>query len=178
MGNSNEMEENNMIAVRIEEGVIVERVSTSALPENFEVDTKGFSYVGAKRVEFDADWNVKPLSALVAEGVVEVPVGQKLEGDEFVSMTEVELVKAGIHALPNDEKIVDGAIVKKTMLEQYEDCSITADVYNAYIVECRKAAYANETDALFWDYQEGTITKEDWLSAKATIKAKYEKVTV
>ena len=165
-----------MIAVKIENGIIVSRVSTNALPENYEVDTKGHSYTGARRAEFDAEWNVKPLSTLVAEGVVEVPVGYKLEGEAFVAMSEVELVEAGIHVLPKYQKIVDGEIVEKTMLEQYEDGAITAKEYNAYIVMCRKAAYANETDALFWDYQEGTITKDAWLEAKKAVKAKYEKV--
>lgn len=167
-----------MISVKIENGIIVARVCGSYVPEGFEQDTQGSSYVGAKRAMFTDSWTVKPLYQLVKENVVEVPEGQKLSTDGlyFEDMSEEEKIKAGVVKPTELEKVVDGKIVRKSSKELYDEGLISADEYNAYITSARQSAYATETDRIFWDYQEGKATKEDWLSAKAEIRNRLKKV--
>ena len=61
----------------------------------------------------------KPLTQLVAENLIALPEGKKLNeaGTDFVDMTEAEKVAAGIIQLKDDEKIEGDDIVKKTEKE-------------------------------------------------------------
>lgn len=167
-----------MIFVKIENGLIVERVASASCPEGYELDKTGTSRIGYKRAIWDDDWNIKSLSKLVSEGIEEIPIGYKLsdDGSRFVEMTDAEKITAGTLKPNEKEKLVDGKIIPKTMDELYTDGLVSKDDYNLYITAMRQSSYASETDALFWKYQEGEITKDVWLKAKNAIRDKYKKV--
>jgi hypothetical protein len=169
------MEENSMIYVKVENGIIIERISGSAKPEGYELDSTGSSKNGEPRAMWDSEWNPKTLSTLVSEKLVDIPEGYKLIEDSFVEMTTEEKVSNGIIKPTDKEKIVDGKIVSKTMDELYADGLVSKDDYNAYIVGCRVSEYHN-SDKVFWDYQEDKATKEEWIAAKQEIRDKYKKV--
>lgn len=165
-----------MIFVKTENGIIVSRISTSIKPEGYEPDSRGVSQVGARRDLWDNSFNEKPLSLLVKENIIEIPQGFKLEGDQFIEMTNSEKIKAKILKPTDREKIEDDKIVPKTMEELYAEKLITAKEYNEYIINVRRNAFAAETDPIYYDVQEGTETKENWLKAKQVIRDKYKKV--
>jgi hypothetical protein len=170
------MEENSMIFIKIENGIIVSRISATTKPEGYELDPRGISQIGARRDLWDENFNEKPLSRLVKENIIEIPQGYKLEGDQFIEMTNAEKIKAKILKPTDREKIDEDKIVPKTMDELYTDKLITAKEYNEYIVNARRNAFAIETDPMYYDVQEGTETKENWLKAKQAIRDKYKKV--
>ena len=167
-----------MIYVKIENGLIVERVSSASCPKGYELDKTGASRIGYKRAMWDGDWNIKPLSTLISEGIEEIQTGYKLsdDGSRFVEMTEAEKIKAGFLKPTNREKIKDGKIVQKTMDELLKDKLITPKEYNEYIVKCRESEYVANTDKMRWDILEGKATESDWLKAKQVIRDKYKKV--
>lgn len=59
------------------------------------------------------------------------------------------------------------------------DSSVYSDSLYAYklnqVIEQRKAAYREESDGLFFDYQRGDATKEEWEAKVKEIKVKYPK---
>ena len=164
-----------MIFSKIENGIICSKISVSVKPDGYELDTSD-SHTGERRDFFDDNWNRKSLSVLVAEKLVDIPSGYKLEQNEFVEMTNEEKIEAGILKPTEREKIADGKIVSKTAEELYADKLITAGEYNEYIDTCRKSEYVATTDSIFWDYQEDKATKADWEKAKQLIRDKYPKV--
>lgn len=119
----------------------------------------------------------KPLTQLVAEGLVPVPEGKKLNetGTDFVDMTEAEKVAAGLIQLQTDEKIEGDYIVQKTKKELYDDQLISKDEYNAFIDKQREAAYRQEADPLGMQAMRGDIDKDVWLAKVAEIKQRYPK---
>lgn len=171
-----------MIFARIEEGIIVERISCAVVPQGsgWEQETKGTSRIGERREVWDEDWNERRLSDLVAKGLADIPEGFKLNdaGTEFVEMTEAEKITAGILKPTEREKIADGKIVPKTQAELLKDGLVSAKDYNAYITVVRQAAFASETDSILWDYLEGrgSATKEEWIATKERIRTQYPKV--
>lgn len=60
------------------------------LPDDFA------GVVGMHREEFDSAWAVKPLSERVAAGLVTLPEGWKLNGEDVVPMSIAEKVDAGL----------------------------------------------------------------------------------
>jgi hypothetical protein len=150
------------------------------IPEGVEgaVVVQDFYGVVGEPVEFfDKDWRRKKLSVLVAEGIVDLPEGKKLNeaGDDVIDMDAVELVESGVIEPNERQKLVDGKLENKTDDELLADGVITAAEYNANIDRKRSAAYQAETDRLFWDYQEGKAEKADWLAAKEAIRARFPK---
>lgn len=165
-----------MIFVKIENGIIIDRVSASSKPNGYEEDAKGISQIGSRRDLWDKNWNEKPLSNLVKEGIIEIPSGYKLVNNEFVEMTEAEKIKAKILIPTEREKVEDGKIVPKTMDDLLKDGLVSAKDYNTYIAGMRRNAYQENADSIFWDYQEGKATKEEWLAAKQAIRNEFKKV--
>lgn len=121
---------------------------------------------------------LKPLKTLIAERLVAIPEGKKLndDGTEFVDMTDTDRVKAGVIQLKSDEKIEGDYIIKKTKKELYDAGLIGKDEYNAYIDELRAAAYSKEADPLGMQVLRGDIKKEEWLKKIEEIKKRYPKV--
>ena len=121
---------------------------------------------------------LKPFKTLVAENLIAIPEGKKLNeaGTEFVDMTDAEKVKAGIIQLKPDEKIEGDFIIQKTKKELYDECKISKEEYNAYIDELRQAAYSREADPLGMQVLRGELDKSVWLEKIAEIKKRYPKV--
>ena len=44
------------------------------------------------------------------------------------------------------------------------------------VISNRKSAYREESDGIFFMWQAGEATKEDWLTARSGIKKKYKKI--
>lgn len=69
-------------------------------------------------------------------------------------------------------KVVDGKVIEI-------DSGVYADSLYDYklnqVIEQRKAAYMAESDGLFFDYQRGEATKEDWEAKIKEIKKRYPK---
>ena len=120
----------------------------------------------------------KPLAQLVAENLISVPEGKKLNeaGTDFIDMTEAEEVAAGLIQLKADEKLEGDYIVKKSEKEQYDAGLLSKEEYNAYIDRQREAAYRQEADPLGMQALRGDIDKAEWLAKIAEIKQRYQKV--
>ena len=120
----------------------------------------------------------KPLTQLVAENLISVPEGKKLNeaGSGFEDMTEAEKVAAGLIQLKADEKIEGDYIVRKTEKELYQEGLLSKEEYNAYIDRQREAAYRQEADPLGMQALRADIDKSVWLAKIAEIKQRYPKV--
>jgi len=120
----------------------------------------------------------KPLKQLLAENLITVPKGKKLNeaGTDFVDMSEAEKVAAGLIQLKPDEKIEGEYVVKKTEKEQYDAGLISKETYNAYIDRQREAAYKQEADPLGMQVLRGELDKTEWLAKIAEIKKRFPKV--
>ena len=94
------------------------------VPDNHQLLT------GTKLSEYDQDYQLLPLSERVARGVVEVPEGKRLEGDEFVEMTEVEQIKAGLVEPSLGMKIKGDELVEMSIDEQVTAGQISRDEAN------------------------------------------------
>ena len=120
----------------------------------------------------------KPLTQLVAESLIPLPEGKKLNeaGTDFVDMTEAEKVAAGLIQLKADEKIEGDYIVKKSKKELYDEGRLSKEEYNLYIDNLRQAAYRQEADPLGMQVMRGEVKKTEWLAKIAEIKQRYPKV--
>lgn len=119
----------------------------------------------------------KPLTQLLAENLISVPEGKKLNeaGTDFIDMTEAEKVAAGLIQLKPDEKIENGYIVPKTKKELYDEGKISKEEYNRYIDDLRQAAYSRESDPLGMQVLRGELDKSEWLTKINEIKRRYPK---
>ena len=120
----------------------------------------------------------KSLKTLIAENLVQIPEGKKLntDGTDFEDMSEAEKVEAGLKPLKDDEKIENGQIVPKTKKELYDEGKLSKEEYNLYIDELRQSAYAREADPLGMQVLRGELEKTVWLEKIAEIKKRYPKV--
>lgn len=120
----------------------------------------------------------KSLKTLIAENLVQIPEGKKLntDGTDFEDMSEAEKVEAGLKPLKDDEKIENGQIVPKTKKELYDEGKLSKEEYNLYIDELRQSAYAREADPLGMMFMRGDVEKSVWLEKIAEIKNRYPKV--
>ena len=120
----------------------------------------------------------KPLKQLVAENLISVPEGKKLNeaGMDFIDMTEAEKVTAGLIQLKPDEKIENEYIVPKTKKELYDEGKLSKEEYNRYIDGLRQAAYSRESDPLGMQVLRGKLEKSEWLTKIDEIKQRYPKV--
>lgn len=120
----------------------------------------------------------KSLKTLIAENLVQIPEGKKLntDGTDFEDMSEAEKVEAGLKPLKDDEKIENGQIVPKTKKELYDEGKLSKEEYNLYIDELRQSAYAREADPLGMQVMRGDVEKSVWLEKIAEIKKRYPKV--
>ena len=119
----------------------------------------------------------KPLKQLLAENLITVPKGKKLNeaGTDFVDMSEAEKVAAGLIQLKPDEKIEGEYVVKKTEKEQYDAGLISKDAYNASVDKMREVAYKQEADPLGMQVLRGELDRSEWLTKIAEIKKRYPK---
>ena len=102
---------------------------------------------------FDENFILRPIEDRIADGLVTLRPEQKVDNGVIRYRTPEEMVEAGI-------------------MTQEQMNSMT----NSFIDMRRKEAYAYESDPLFFKYQRGEITKEEWLAKVEEIKTRYPKV--
>jgi len=98
--------------------------------------------------EYDGKLNLLPLAQRVAAGLVTVPLGQKVVGENMEPMTEAERVKAGLDPRPSGQVLdVDAqgnSILRPgTIAEQVANgdmTQVTADTINAVNVRAERDA--------------------------------------
>ena len=120
----------------------------------------------------------KTLKTLVEENLIQIPEGKKLnkDGTDFEEMSEIEMVKAGLRTLKDDEKIEGDYIVKKTKKELYDEGKLSKEEYNSFIDELRQSDYAKEADPLCAQFVRGEVEKSVWLEKIEEIKRRYPKI--
>ena len=84
---------------------------------------------------FDRNWQLRPLEALIEEGLFEEPEGMLLNDSKtgFRPATDGELVRAGKRKLDSREKLDGEEIREKTIHELYEDDLLTAQEKKDFI---------------------------------------------
>ena len=171
--------------IEIENNIITKHV----IGEKPKVEKDGITYFYGKNIQANIGDDIrmytdlqagikKPLAQLVAENLISVPEGKKLNeaGTDFIDMTEAEKVAAGLIQLKADEKIEGDYIVKKSKKELYDEGKLSKEEYNLYIDNLRQAAYRQEADPLGMQALRGDIDKAEWLAKIAEIKQCYQKV--
>ena len=120
----------------------------------------------------------KSLKTLIAEKLVQIPEGKKLntDGTDFEDMSEAEKVEAGLRVLKDDEKVEGNYVIKKTKKELYDDGLIKKEEYNLDIDKLREADYRREADPLGMQVMRGDIEKNIWLEKIEEIKKRYPKI--
>ena len=81
---------------------------------------------------YTSEWEHRPTSELVKEGLMELPQGYVLDGDDVRPMTEVELFEAGLIERPG-YRVMDGNLVSMTSQERLDAGQITQAEYNERI---------------------------------------------
>ena len=105
--------------IKVQDDIVTGIFASSSVMNGMrEVPANHQLLTGAKLSEYDQDYQLLPLSERVARGVVEVPEGKRLEGDEFVEMTEVEQIKAGLVEPSLGMKIKGDELVEMSINEQ------------------------------------------------------------
>jgi len=118
-------------------GNTIETIETSR-PEEMHIEL-----FGQKLLKAD-----KPIQHYIDTGEILQPENTKLIGNEFVYMTEDELIKSG---------------------------KLTIDEYNDRQESRRKSEYQNTTDPIFFKFQRGEATEKDWKDSIKKVKDKFPK---
>ena len=171
--------------IEIENNIIINHI----IGEKPNKEKEGITYIYGSNIQANIGDDVrmyedlirgkkKSLKTLIAENLIQIPEGKKLntDGTDFEDMTEAEKVEAGLKTLKDDEKIKNGQIVPKTKKELYDEGKLSKEEYNLYIDELRQSAYAREADPLGMQVMRGDVEKPVWLKKIAEIKNRYPKV--
>lgn len=171
--------------IEIENNIIINHI----IGEKPNKEKEGITYIYGSNIQANIGDDVrmyedlirgkkKSLKTLIAENLIQIPEGKKLntDGTDFEDMTEAEKVEAGLKTLKDDEKIKNGQIVPKTKKELYDEGKLSKEEYNLYINELRQSAYAREADPLGMQVMRGDVEKSVWLKKIAEIKNRYPKV--
>jgi len=117
--------------IKVQDDIVTGIFAGSSVMDGMrEVPANHQLLTGTKLSEYDQDYQLLPLSERVARGVVEVPRSKKLEGDEFVEMTEVEQIKAGLVEPSLGMKIKGDELVEMSIDEQITAGQISRDEAN------------------------------------------------
>jgi hypothetical protein len=77
-------------------GTIYDGQTVIEIPEEKAASIASGKYLG----EYDSNWNLKPLAQRVSEGLVVVPIGYIVDGDDIRPMTPEERIAAGLDEPP------------------------------------------------------------------------------
>ena len=127
-----------MMYAEITDGIITGVYSTrDPKPEWIAVPRDFQGVVGQRVSELDANWHLRPVSELIADGLVTPPEGQKINAtrDGFDPLTRVERITAGLDKLPSEMKIESGELVPKTQEELLAEGVITPADYDLRVVK-------------------------------------------
>jgi len=113
---------------RILSGDITRFPGAAPLPDDFR------GVVGMHRDEFRDDWTIRLLSERVAAGYVQTPRGYKLDGEQFVALTQTERYREGLDEIP-DGMVLEGETLRPmTRVEQVAAGKLTQAEAKASIV--------------------------------------------
>lgn len=179
------MKSNYFERLEIENNIIMRRI-IGAKPK---IEKEGVVYFYGQNIQANIGDDVrfyenlqtgekKKLKKLIAENLIKIPEGKKLnaDGTDFEDLTEIEKVEAGLRILKEDEKIEAGQILPKTKKELYDEGKVSKEEYNAYVDELRECAYRREADPLGMQVMRGDVEREVWLKKIEEIKNKFPKI--
>jgi hypothetical protein len=98
-----------------------------------------------------------------------------VERVEIVDRPDVGVDKTAVEGAPvrsGDKWIQSWSMV----FASAEEIAARKDRLNAQADQARLNAYASESDPVFFKWQRGEATQEEWLSAIAAIKARFPKI--
>lgn len=99
-------------------------------PDGIEIPSDAQEIVGTDNRLYEKS-KMRPMSEVVADGLVEIPVGFKLVDNAFVAMTEAEKYVAGIIEVPKECKLGGDELIPMTDEEQLSAGVIAQDEYTA-----------------------------------------------
>lgn len=145
------------------------------IPDDNEIS---FNFMNIKA--YDENWKLKPLQELGSLGFIQLKSNQKIQNNEIVQKSDIELMQDGLKEIPQGFKIVNNQLEEKTLDDKLSLGEISKEEYikikNQEVAEMRQGAYASESDPLFFKFQRGECSKEDWLNKIEEIKKRYPKV--
>ena len=109
---------NNNIIEAIYCGDVEENENIIILPENHEVRA------GENIAFYNNDWSRKSDIELMQLGLIDIPVGFKLENNMLIEMTYAEKVIAGIEEMPANMKMVNGKLTQKSQDEIFNEMTL------------------------------------------------------
>jgi len=138
---------------------------------------------------YDENHLLRPLQDRIDDGIIVLGSDEKVADNAIVKKSFFELIRDGIEKCPEgmmietvdvNDQYPDGLMLRpKTLDERIQDGEMSAEqAYTIRLDEChqnRKMAYVNESDGLFFDWQRGESTKEEWLAKVAEIKERFPK---
>lgn len=126
------------------------------LPVNHQVQ------VGDNVAFYNEDYTRKSYLELITLGLIDIPVGFKLENNTLIEMTYVEKVIAGLEAIPSNMKIENGQLLHKNQDEIFNE--MTPEEKENFI-RSKRDNLINEADILLIKYQEqvelGVVEQDD-----------------
>lgn len=175
-----------MLYIEVESGKIKSIYSGKMPSDEKDYRTVPMAFpgtVGQDIREFTTDWELRPLEERLRDALISDADRYKAVGEELVPKTLPELVRDGVELAPEGMKLdLTGGgcgLVAMTPDELVAAGLMMAEEKAAQdLATCianRRNAYREESDPLFFDYQRGGATKEQWLSRIAEIKARYPK---
>lgn len=137
-------------------GDVEENENIIMLPENHE------ARVGENIAFYNDNWSRKSDVELMQLGLIDIPVGFKLENNMLIEMTYDEKVIAGLEAIPSNMKIENGQLLHKNQDEIFNE--MTPEEKENFI-RSKRDNLINEADILLIKYQEqvelGVINADD-----------------
>ena len=146
---------NNNIIEAVYCGDVKSNENTIILPENHQVKT------GENIAFYNDDWSRKTDVELMQLGLIDIPVGFKLENNMLVEMAYVEKVVAGIEEMPANMKMENGKLTQKSQEELFNEMTLEQ---KGNFIRSKRDALINEADILLIKYQEQVelgIKKQD-----------------
>ena len=108
--------------------------------------------IGMDMRNFDSNFNLLPISERFISGLVELRSHEIIDGESIRAKTIDEMESTGV--ISHKQRI---------------------DAENFAIDALRQTAYTNESDPLFFKYQRGECSKDEWLAKIEEIKIRLPK---
>lgn len=147
---------NNNIIEAIYCGDVEENENVIILPKNHEVRA------GENIAFYNDNWSRKTDVELMQLGLIDIPVGFKLENNMLVETAYDEKVVAGIEEMPANMKIENGKLTQKSQDEIFNEMTFEE---KENFIRSKRDALINEADILLIKYQEqielGIISAND-----------------
>lgn len=109
---------NNNVVEAIYCGDVESNKNTIILPGNHQVR------VGENISFYNDDWSRKSDVELILLGLVDMPLGYKVENNQLIELTYEEKVIAGLEVLPSNMKIENGKLVQKSQDEIFNEMTL------------------------------------------------------